>query len=91
MLDYAGKDTIFIGYEQNQAEVRIEGIFKGNIPSKTLIEGDEGTVILNQTPFYAESGGQVGDIGIIEGNNSEFIVRDTYKIKGNIFALSNKK
>ncbi|MDC0126992.1 alanine--tRNA ligase [Methylophilaceae bacterium] len=85
VLDYAGKDTIFIGYEQNQAEVRIEGIFKGNIPSKTLIEGDEGTVILNQTPFYAESGGQVGDIGIIEGNNSEFIVRDTYKIKGNIF------
>ena len=68
-----------------KAQVIIDGMFKGNIPSKTLTEGDEGIIILNQTPFYAESGGQVGDIGIIQGNNYEFIVRDTYKIKGNIF------
>jgi len=85
VLDYEGKDTIFIGYDQTDAKVIIDGIFKGNIPSELLTEGDEGIIILNQTPFYAESGGQVGDIGTIQGDNFEFIVRDTYKIKGSIF------
>ena len=85
VLEYKGKDTIFIGYERTEAKVIIDGMFKGNIPSKSLSEGDEGIIILNQTPFYAESGGQVGDIGIIQGDKFEFIVRDTYKIKGNIF------
>ena len=85
VLEYEGKDTIFIGYEQTEAQVIIDGIFKGNKPSKSLIEGEEGIIILNQTPFYAESGGQVGDIGVIKGDNFEFIVTDTYKIKGSIF------
>jgi alanyl-tRNA synthetase len=85
VLDYEGKDTAFIGYEQNEAQVVIDGMFKGNVPSKLLIKGEEGVIILNQTPFYAESGGQVGDIGVIQGNDFEFIVSDTYKIKGNIF------
>ena len=85
VLDYEGRDTIFIGYDQSEAQVIIDGVFKGSIPSELLTEGDEGIIILNQTPFYAESGGQVGDIGTIQGKNFEFIVRDTYKIKGNIF------
>jgi alanyl-tRNA synthetase len=85
VLDYEGRDTIFIGYDQTEAQVIIDGLFKGSIPSELLTEGDEGIIILNQTPFYAESGGQVGDIGTIQGENFEFIVRDTYKIKGNIF------
>jgi len=85
VLDYEGRDTIFVGYDQTEAQVRIDGLFKGSIASELLAEGDEGILILNQTPFYAESGGQVGDIGTIQGNNFEFIVSDTYKIKGNIF------
>jgi len=85
VLNYEGRDTIFIGYDQTEAQVIIDGVFKGNIPSELLTEGDEGIIILNQTPFYAESGGQVGDIGTIQGKNFEFIVKDTYKIKGNIF------
>jgi len=85
VLDYEGMDTIFIGYEQTEAQVIIDGVFKGSIPSELLTEGDEGVIILNQTPFYAESGGQVGDIGTIQGKNFEFVVRDTYKIKSNIF------
>ena len=85
VLDYEGRDTIFIGYDQTEAQVIIDGMFKGDIPSELLTEGDEGIIILNQTPFYAESGGQVGDIGTIQGNNFEFIVKDTYKIKDNIF------
>jgi len=85
VLDYEGRDTIFIGYDHTEAQVIIDGVFKGSIPSELLTVGDEGIIILNQTPFYAESGGQVGDIGTIQGKNFEFIVRDTYKIKGNIF------
>ena len=85
ILDYEGRDTEFIGYEKTDAQVIIDGIFKGNIPSKLLAEGDEGIIILNRTPFYAKSGGQVGDVGIIQGDNFKFIVRDTYKIKSNIF------
>ena len=85
VLDYDGRDTIFIGYDQTEAQVIIDGMFKGSFPSELLTEGDEGIIILNKTPFYAESGGQVGDIGTIQGKNFEFIVKDTYKIKGNIF------
>jgi alanyl-tRNA synthetase len=85
VLDYDGRDTIFIGYDQTEAQVIIDGMFKGSFPSELLTEGDEGIIILNKTPFYAESGGQVGDIGTIQGKNFEFIVKDTYKIKRNIF------
>ena len=85
ILDYKGKETLFIGYDQTEAQIIIDGIFKGNSPSKSLEEGGEGIIILNQTPFYAESGGQVGDIGIIKSDSYEFIVSDTYKFNGGIF------
>ena len=86
VLDYNGDDTVFIGYEKTKAQVKIDGMFKDNEPNIELNKGDEGVVVLNKTPFYAESGGQVGDIGIIQGDNFEFIVNDTYKFNGNIFA-----
>ena len=85
LLDYEGKDTIFVGYEQTKAQVKIDGIFKGNEPNTEINEGDKGIIILNKTPFYAESGGQVGDIGIIQGSDFEFVVSDTYKFNGSIF------
>ncbi len=85
LLDYKGEDTLFVGYEQTEAQVKIDGIFKSNEPNAELNEGDKGIVILNKTPFYAESGGQVGDIGIIKSNSFEFVVSDTYKFNGNIF------
>ena len=85
VLDYEGKDTIFVGYEQTKAQVKIDGIFKDNKPNTEIHEGDKGIIILNKTPFYAESGGQVGDIGIIQGSNFEFVVSDTYKFNGSIF------
>jgi|TARA_B110000196_G_scaffold272691_1_gene248723 alanyl-tRNA synthetase len=85
LLDYEGEDTLFVGYEQTEAQVKIDGIFKSNEPNAELNEGDKGIIILNKTPFYAESGGQVGDIGIIKSNSFEFVVSDTYKFNGNIF------
>ena len=85
VLDYEGKDTVFIGYDQTEAQVKIDGIFKDNNPCSILNDGDEGVIILNQSPFYAESGGQVGDIGIIQAKNFEFIVSDTFKFNGSVF------
>ena len=85
VLDYEGKDTVFIGYDQTEAQVKIDGIFKDNNPCSILNDADEGVIILNQSPFYAESGGQVGDIGIIQAKNFEFIVSDTFKFNGSIF------
>ena len=85
VLDYEGKDTVFIGYNQTEAKVKIDAIFKDNTPCSILNDGDQGVIILNQSPFYAESGGQVGDIGIIQAKNFEFIVSDTFKFNGSIF------
>ncbi|RUM92305.1 MAG: alanine--tRNA ligase [Thiomicrospira sp.] len=69
-VDYTGT-THFIGYEQDEAEAEIAAIFVDNVSVDKASEGQEAIVILNQTPFYAESGGQVGDQGsLTEGMNS---------------------
>jgi len=59
--------TEFVGYEDLQAEAKIVAIIRSNHKIEKLKEGDSGEVILDITPFYAESGGQVGDVGMIEG------------------------
>ncbi len=69
----------FTGYEHLQGDTVVEEIFKGNQSSQSLTEGDEGILVLSVTPFYAESGGQVGDTGIIESNGFRFEVIDTQK------------
>ncbi|NNE64029.1 MAG: alanine--tRNA ligase, partial [Gammaproteobacteria bacterium] len=72
----------FLGYEQSSAEGRIVAILQDGEAVKSLDNGDEAIVILDQTPFYAESGGQVGDIGTITGDGFEFQVKDTQKQNG---------
>jgi len=84
-LDYGGPATIFVGYEKIESETKVNGTFKDNEPVTELTMNDEGIVILNQTPFYAESGGQVGDIGLLESKVGVFQVLDTYKIKEGVF------
>ena len=59
--------TEFLGYETETAEGMIQAVIKGGKQAKSLKSGDEGAVIVNQTPFYGESGGQVGDRGVIRG------------------------
>ena len=72
--------TDFLGYEQNASDAEVVGILQNNSPVDQLENGDEAILILNQTPFYAESGGQVGDIGAIKmGEDTEFHVTDTQK------------
>ena len=77
--------TEFLGYEFESAEGVIQSILKNNEEIKNLDEGDEGILILNQTPFYGESGGQVGDSGTITSGDNLFKVSDVQKKLGNLF------
>ena len=77
--------TDFTGYEALDGSTKIAEIFSDNQSAQALSEGDEGILVLTQTPFYAESGGQVGDIGTIESNGFCFKVTDTQK-KATAFA-----
>ena len=74
--------TEFIGYNATQASAKIIALYKEGKSVEFLNEGDEGVVILDQTPFYAESGGQVGDCGYLQAGAARFDVRDTTKTGG---------
>ena len=77
--------TEFLGYETNQAEGVILSLLKDNKEVDKLNSGDEGIIIVNQTPFYGESGGQVGDKGEIISGEFKFEVSDVQKILGDLF------
>ena len=77
--------TEFLGYESIQSEGIILNLIKENKEVKSLTNGDKGMIITNQTPFYGESGGQLGDKGIIVSGNSVFEVDDTQKKLGDLF------
>lgn len=72
--------TDFTGYENTQNNAKVVEIFKDGASVSALQPNETGYVILDKTPFYAESGGQVGDIGSLSGNGIEFVVIDTVKI-----------
>ncbi|MDK4697260.1 alanine--tRNA ligase [Kingella negevensis] len=80
-LDYNGADTEFTGYANRSGSAKIIALYKGSEAVNELREGETGAVVLDQTPFYAESGGQVGDVGNIIAGVNRFEVRDTQKIK----------
>ena len=77
--------TEFLGYEKNESESKIISLLKEDTETNTLSKGEEGIIILNQTPFYAESGGQIGDSGKIIFENNEFEVSNTIKLFGLFF------
>ena len=80
-LDYTGADTEFTGYEKRSQDTKIIALYKGSEAVDELQAGEAGVVVLEQTPFYAESGGQVGDVGFIVSGENRFRVEDTQKIK----------
>ncbi|MFL2852017.1 MAG: alanine--tRNA ligase [Candidatus Pelagibacter sp.] len=82
--------TEFLGYETNQAEGVILSLLKDNKEIKELKSNDEGMVITNQTPFYGESGGQVGDTGEIISGDFKFEVTDVQKKLGDLFVHYGK-
>ena len=77
--------TEFLGYETNQAEGVVLSLLKNNKEVDELKSGDEGILIVNQTPFYAESGGQIGDKGEISSGEFKFEVSDVQKKLGDLF------
>ncbi len=86
LLDQVGP-TEFLGYETEKAEGIVLALLKGGKPVKQLKKGEEGVIIVNQTPFYGESGGQTGDRGVIMGPKGVHIdVADTQKKLGKLFA-----
>lgn len=84
-LPYDGQDTEFKGYSERQTESKVLALYKDGEQVDELNEGNEGAVVIDFTPFYAESGGQVGDVGYIFAGENRFEVHDTQKIKAAVF------
>ena len=77
--------TEFLGYETETAEGVVAAVVKDGDEVASLKAGDSGSIVLNQTPFYAESGGQLGDTGVLTGEGVVFRVADTQKRAGDLF------
>ncbi|TSE29216.1 alanine--tRNA ligase [Tepidimonas taiwanensis] len=84
VLDYAGPDNRFVGYEHLQAQAKVVALYHEGTPVAELKAGQSGIVVLGETPFYAESGGQVGDSGVLVSGSARFEVLDTQKIKAQV-------
>ena len=84
-LEYTGAGNTFVGYEQLEAPAKVVALYHEGTPVAELKSGQQGVVVLDTTPFYAESGGQVGDEGVITTGLATFAVGDTQKIKADVF------
>ena len=80
-------ETDFTGYERQDSNATIVALFSDGASADELDAGQDGMVVLDRTPFYAESGGQAGDAGYLRvGGGAEFVVSDTRKQTGTVFA-----
>ena len=84
-LEYSGAVNIFTGYERLEEPARVVALYHEGSPVQALAEGQSGVVVLDTTPFYAESGGQVGDQGALAAECVLFGVEDTQKIRGDVY------
>ena len=88
-VEYQGERTRFTGYSSVTEDAKVVALYQEGAPVSRLEAGHDGIVVLNTTPFYAESGGQVGDRGVLEsivgGNVIRFKVSDTQKIQPEVF------
>ena len=84
-LEYDGAATTFHGYDKLETPAKVLALYKDGSVVQALNEGDLGVVVLDDTPFYAESGGQIGDSGELKSANGIFAVEDTQKIQAAVF------
>ena len=89
-LEYAGKPTEFHGYDSLTLEGTALAIYVEGAETREIGAGESAIVVLDRTPFYAESGGQVGDQGELAGTSGTFIVDDTQKIQPEVFGHKGK-
>ncbi|TMH83032.1 MAG: alanine--tRNA ligase [Betaproteobacteria bacterium] len=90
-LEYSGNKTEFHGYDTLTLRARVLALYREGTPAQELRAGDAGVVVLERTPFYAESGGQVGDRGELAGPAGTFAVDDTQKIQAEVFGHHGKQ
>lgn len=83
-LSYSGGDTRFEGYERLQTQGQVVALYVDGTSVDSITAGQDGIVVLDVTPFYAESGGQVGDTGVLTGSASRFQVADTQKVQSGV-------
>jgi alanyl-tRNA synthetase len=84
-LEYSGEPTTFVGYETLSQSSKITAIYRDGLAVPSVQTGDHAVVVLGKTPFYAESGGQVGDAGGLSAAHATFVVEDTQKISADVF------
>ncbi len=84
-IEYSGAKTQFVGYEILAQESRIVALYVDGSPVQDMHAGQSGLVVLDSTPFYAESGGQCGDRGVLSADGITFAVSDTTKIQPDVF------
>jgi alanyl-tRNA synthetase len=90
VMEYRGRPTDFVGYETLAAEAQVVALYREGVAVEELVTGAEGVVVLDRTPFYAESGGQVGDRGVLQASGGSFEVVDTQKIQAEVFGHHGK-
>lgn len=84
-LHYDGAQTVFEGYEHLESDARIVAMYVDGTQVQDAGPGQNLIVVLDRTPFYAESGGQVGDAGVLKSSDATFVVFDTQKVQANVF------
>ena len=84
-LDFSGQATEFQGYDSLETDSQIVALYKEGSQVNEIAAGDEAVIVLDRTPFYAESGGQVGDVGELASDHGVFAVEDTQKIQAEVF------
>ena len=89
-IDYSGPKTQFTGYDNLTDTAKILALYVNGESVKEIAAGQEATIILDRSPFYAESGGQAGDVGLIESSAASFAVSDTQKVQPDVFGHHGK-
>ncbi len=89
-VEYSGPKTRFVGYDALQLEGEVLALYVDGAPVEKVEAGQEAIVVLDSTPFYAESGGQAGDIGTLESEAGEFRVQDTRKLQPDVHRPSRR-
>ncbi|PQA83228.1 alanine--tRNA ligase [Limnohabitans sp. TS-CS-82] len=84
-LEYTGAGNAFVGYDDLQTKAKVVAVYLDGNSVAELKHGQTGVVVLDTTPFYAESGGQVGDAGVLVSGSASFAVEDTLKIKADVY------